>query len=323
MESISWRTLALTAVAPVAWGTTYLTTEELLPPDRPLFSAVVRALPAGLLLLAWTRRLPRGDWWWRAGVLGLCNIGLFFPLLFLAAYRLPGGLAATLQATLPLAVMALAYAALGERASGRGVVAAVVGLAGVALLVLGSPGGVDVLGLVAGAASVVVAATGFVLVKRWRAPVDMLTLVSWQLVAGGLLLVPVALLVEGAPPAIDAPAAAGYLWLGGAGTVVAYVCWFRGLTRMPAGAVALIGLLNPVVGTALGAVVAGEVFGLPQAIGVALVLGGVLGGQQLTSSRRRARRTAPARAARAVQATRTQARAAACSPTCSPAVSRS
>ncbi|MBC9732693.1 EamA family transporter [Nocardioides sp. zg-578] len=287
---MSARTVALTAVAPIAWGTTYLTTEALLPPDRPLFSAVVRALPAGLLLLAFARRLPRGAWWWKAGALGLCNIGLFFPLLFLAAYRLPGGLAATLQATLPLAVMALAYVALGERAPGRAVVAALVGLGGVGLLVLGSPGGLDALGLAAGVASVAVAATGLVLTKRWRAPVDMLTLVSWQLVAGGLLLVPVALLVEGAPPAIDAPAALGYLWLGGVGTAVAYVCWFRGLTRMSAGATALVGLLNPVVGTALGALVAGEAFGPLQGLAVALVLGGVLGG--VTASQQRSTRRA-------------------------------
>ena len=39
-------------------------------------------------------------------MLGVLNIGLFFPLIFLAAYHLPGGLAATLQATSPLAVMA-------------------------------------------------------------------------------------------------------------------------------------------------------------------------------------------------------------------------
>ncbi|MGO4430748.1 EamA family transporter, partial [Streptomyces sp. MCAF7] len=56
----------LTALAPAVWGTTYLVTTELLPPDRPLLAAVVRALPAGLLLVLVTRRLPRGVWWWRA-----------------------------------------------------------------------------------------------------------------------------------------------------------------------------------------------------------------------------------------------------------------
>jgi probable blue pigment (indigoidine) exporter len=279
VETISWRAALLTACAPAAWGTTYLVTERLLPPDRPLLSATLRALPTGLVLLAFTRRLPSREWWGRTFVLGLCNIGLFFPLLFLAAYRLPGGLAATLQATSPLAVMALAALMIGERAGVARVAAAGIGIAGVALLVLRSPGQLDTWGLVAAFGSVVVSALGFVLIKRWTPPVDMLTLVSWQLVAGGLVLLPVTLLVEGTPPHLGAHAVGGYLWLMTAGTAVAYWCWFTGLRAMPAGAVSLIGLVNPVVGTGLGVVVAGEAFGWVQAIGMLLVLGGVVAGQ--------------------------------------------
>ncbi len=279
METTSARTLLVTAVAPVAWGSTYLVTEQFLPSDRPLFAALVRALPAGLLLLAFTRRLPRGDWWWRAIVLGVLNIGLFFPLIFLAAYHLPGGLAATLQAASPLAVMALAAGIVNERPGSLRIGAALVGLVGVALLVLRSPGQVDTLGLIGAFGSVLVSALGFVLVKHWQAPVDMLTLVSWQLVVGGLVLLPVALVVEGAPPALDARAVGGFVWLGLVGTVVAYVCWFHGLNRMAAGAVSLVGLVNPVVGTVLGVLIAGEIFGWTQALGMALVLVGVLAGQ--------------------------------------------
>lgn len=296
MESMSWRTAAITAVAPIAWGSTYVVTEQLLPPDRPLFAAVVRALPAGLLLLAYRRRLPQGDWWWRSAVLGVLNIGLFFPLIFLAAYELPGGLAATLQATMPLAVMAVAWRLLRERPGTARIAAALVGILGVGLLVLRSPGQVSTVGLLAAFGSVAVTALGFVLLKRWEPPVDMVTLVSWQLVAGGLVLVPVALAVEGAPPAIDLPAAAGFLWLGVVGTILAYTCWFHGLTRMPAGAVSLIGLLNPVVGTLLGVAFAGELFGWSQALGMALVLGGVVAGQPAVAvavrRRRATRRTA-------------------------------
>ncbi len=279
METSLLRIALITAVAPLAWGTTYLTTETFLPPDRPLFAALVRALPAGLLLLALRRELPQGSWWWKSLVLGICNIGLFFPLIFLSAYHLPGGLAATVQAISPLAVMALAWPLIRERPAAIRVVAALVGLAGVALLVLRSPDGVDAIGLAAALGSVLVSALGFVLVKKWRAPTSMLTLVSWQLVVGGLFLLPLALLVEGAPPPIDARALGGFLWIGGVGTVLAYSCWFYGLRNLPAGAVALVGLLNPVMGTALGALVAGEVFGRTQALGMVLVLGGVLAGQ--------------------------------------------
>jgi probable blue pigment (indigoidine) exporter len=287
MEGTSMRTLLVTAVAPIAWGTTYIVTENFLPPDRPLFAAAARALPAGLVLLAWRRRLPHGDWWWKAALLGVCNIGLFFPLIFLAAYELPGGLAATVQAMSPLAVMAIALPALGERPGVRRVVAALVGLLGVGLLVLRAGGELSTLGLVAAVGSVVVSALGFVLVKRWPSPTDMLTTISWQLVAGGLVLVPVALLVEGAPPALSATNLGGLLWLTSVGTAVAYYCWFRGLVRMPAGAVAIVGLINPVVGTVLGVLFAGELFGWAQALGMVLVLGGVVAGQRLAVRPRR------------------------------------
>ncbi len=154
METIRWRDVLITMVAPAAWGTTYIVTEQFLPPDRPLFAATVRALPVGLALLLMRRQLPKGIWWWRAVALGLCNIGLFFPLIFLAAYHLPGGLASTVQASSPLAVMALALPLIGERAGRVRIVAAGVGLLGVCLLVLRTPGPVDGLGLVGAFGSV-------------------------------------------------------------------------------------------------------------------------------------------------------------------------
>src|SRR5256885_583859 len=107
--AMSWRDILLTALAPAIWGSTYIVTSELLPPDRPFTAALIRVLPAGLLLVLFTRRLPVGSGWWRLLVLGALNIGVFQALLFVAAYRLPGGLAAVLGAVQPLLVMALAW----------------------------------------------------------------------------------------------------------------------------------------------------------------------------------------------------------------------
>ena len=55
--------ILLTALAPVSWGTTYAVTTEFLPADRPLFTGLMRALPAGLLLLAVAlpHHAPRGS----------------------------------------------------------------------------------------------------------------------------------------------------------------------------------------------------------------------------------------------------------------------
>ncbi|KGM32705.1 ABC transporter permease, partial [Inquilinus limosus MP06] len=103
-----------TAIAPAIWGTTYYVTTEFLPQGYPLTVAMLRALPAGLLLLALVRTLPTGIWWGRAFILGALNFSIFWALLFVSAYRLPGGVAATLGAVQPLIVIALARLVLGR-----------------------------------------------------------------------------------------------------------------------------------------------------------------------------------------------------------------
>jgi probable blue pigment (indigoidine) exporter len=288
MES-SWRNLGLAAIAPVAWGSGYYVTETYLPPDRPLFGALVRALPFGLLLLALRPRLPQGVWWWRVLVLGTLNIGAFFVLIFVASYRLPGGMAATLTATAPIVVMLVAWGLLRERPGLVSVAGAAVGAGGVALLVLRAGVVVDPLGVAASFGAVAMSSLGFVLVRRWRPPVDLLTFTAWQLVAGGLVLAPFALVVEGAPPPLDLRAVGGFLYLGLIGTVVAYVVWFRALRRVAAGAVAIVGLLNPVAGTVVGVALAGEGFNGTQALGMLLVLVGILAGQPAVAARLRRR----------------------------------
>ena len=294
----TWRTLSLASIAPIAWGSGYYVTETFLPPDRPLFGAMVRALPFGLLLLAFRPRLPQGVWWWRALVLGTLNVGAFFVLIFVAAYRLPGGLAATLTATAPVMMMLLAWGLVRERPRVTSLAGAAIGFAGVALLVLRGGATVDPVGVAASFGAVAMSSLGYILVKRWHPPVELTTFTAWQLVAGGLVLLPVALLVEGAPPSIDARAALGFLYLGLVATVIANVLWFRGLRRLPAAAVSLVGLLNPVAGTVIGVALAGEAFGPAQALGILLVLGGIVLGQPALAARLRLRRT-PAALARA------------------------
>ncbi|MDR7313282.1 putative blue pigment (indigoidine) exporter [Nocardioides luteus] len=284
-------TLLLTAIAPVAWGSGYFVTATFLPPDRPLFGAVVRALPFGLLLLALRPGLLRGSWWWRTAALGLLNFAAFFTLVFVAAYRLPGGLAATLTAVSPIVVMLLAWAFAGERPRAGSLVAGVVGAVGVALLVLRGGASLDLVGVLAAFAAVAVFSTGFILVKVWQPPVGLLTFTAWQLVLGGLVLAPIALVVEGPPPTLDLPAVGGYAYIGLIGTVVAYAVWFRGAQRLPAAAVSLVGLLNPVAGILIGLVFAGEHLTMVSGLGMALVLGGVLLGQPAVIDRIRARHT--------------------------------
>ncbi|MFJ9089809.1 EamA family transporter [Streptomyces sp. NPDC102384] len=270
-----------TAFAPAVWGTTYIVTTELLPPHAPLFAALMRALPAGLLGLLIARTLPHGTWWWKAAALGTLNVGAFFALLFIAAERLPGGVAATLGASQPILVALLATLILSERLSPWRLIWGVVGVVGVGLVVLGPGAAFDPLGILAGLAGAAAMGTGIVLTKRWGRPegVSAVGFAGWQLTAGGLVLLVPTLLVEGIPGGIDTQAVAGYLWLGSAGGLIAYILWFKGLRSLPVTATALLGLLSPLVATALGVLLADESLDPLQLLGFALALAALAAGQ--------------------------------------------
>ncbi|WP_262703995.1 MULTISPECIES: EamA family transporter [Streptomyces] len=272
---------ALTALAPSVWGTTYVVTTELLPEGHPLFAGFLRALPAGLIALALTRTLPRGAWWGKAAALGVLNIGLFLPLLFVAAERLPGGVAATLAAAQPLVVAVLAVTVLHERLSLWRLLWGVTGVVGVGLVVIGPNAALDTVGVVAGLAGAVTMALGVTLTKRWGRPagVGATAFAGWQLTAGGLFLLPLTFLAEGAPPAIDLPAALGYLWLGLVGGLITYALWFQGITSLPVASVAVLALLSPLVAAVLGAIVLDQTLGPVQLVGFALSLAAIVAGQ--------------------------------------------
>ncbi|MGD7732772.1 EamA family transporter [Propionibacteriaceae bacterium G57] len=248
------RRTALTAMAPMVWGTTYVVTTHLLPEGHPMFAALMRTLPAGLLALLISRQLPRGSWWWKSLVLGTLNMGAFFPLLFIAAQRLPGGVAATLGAAQPLVVVALTVALLHERLSLWRLGCAVVGVFGVALVVLGPDTHLDPVGIAAGVAGAVSMGAGVVLTKKWGTPagVTPIARAGWQLTGGGLVLLVPTLLIDGVPPGIDGPAIAGYVWLGLVGGLLTYTLWFTGIARLPVTATALLALLSPLVAAVWG-----------------------------------------------------------------------
>jgi probable blue pigment (indigoidine) exporter len=269
---------ALAALGPAIWGTTYITTTELLPPGRPLLAGLLRALPAGLLLLAIGRELPHGRWIARALALGTLNIGLFFALLFLAAERLPGGVAATIGAMQPLLIAAHAWPLLREAPGRVRIVAAVVGAAGVALLVLRSDAALDTIGLLAALGATLSMTMGTLLTKRWGRPAGLLSFTAWQLLGGTVVLLPATLLVEGVPGHLTGENLAGFAYLTLVGTTLAYVLWFWGLGRLPATAASLLPLLSPVVALVIGVTLSGESLSAAQVAGAVLVLGAVVAG---------------------------------------------
>ncbi|WP_425479235.1 EamA family transporter [Hoeflea halophila] len=277
--------ILLTSLAPAIWGSTYLVTTEMLPAGHPLTLAMLRALPAGLVLLAFTRCFPPRAWLGRAFLLGSFNFALFWVLLFVAAYRLPGGIAATLGALQALIVIVMARGWLGTPIKAGAVAAAATGVLGVALLLIGPEATIDPVGIAAGLGGAASMAAGTVLSRKWQPPVSALSFAAWQLTAGGLILLPLALIVEPPLPALSATNLAGLAWLGLVGAAVTYAIWFRGVARLEPGAVSMLGMMSPVTAVTLGWLWLDQSLSPLQLLGAAIILGSVWAGQRVNRPR--------------------------------------
>jgi probable blue pigment (indigoidine) exporter len=256
----------------MVWGSSYLITTEFLPGCDPLAVSVLRALPAAILLMLVVRRLPQGVWWSRVFILGFLNFTLFWWLLFIAAYRLPGGVAATVGALQPLIVVFLSRLLLSTPLRAAPIIGAIGGVIGVALLVLGDRLTLDPWGLAAGFGAAVSMAAGTVLSRRWQPPVSALTITAWQLGAGGLLLLPIALAFAESWPPLTLPSLGGLAYLSLLGAAVTYGLWFRGLGRLGPTAIAPLGFLSPLSAVVLGWMILGQSLQALQMAGFALVL---------------------------------------------------
>lgn len=285
---MSVRTLCLTALAPAIWGSSYIVTTTLLPGHSPLVVALLRALPAGLLLLLLVRELPPVHWIPRLLLLGALNFSLFWGLLFLSAYRLPGGVAATLGAVQPLLVVFLSTLLLNTPVRAAAVTAALLSIAGVALLVLTPAARLDTIGVLAGLGGALSMAAGVVLSRKWQPPVPPLTFTAWQLTAGGLLLVPVTLWMVPDVPQFTAANIAGLAYMSLIGGALTYILWFRGLARLDPAQVSLLGVFSPLSAVVLGWLLLNETLTANQMLGASLALFSLWLGQGRVRLRRQA-----------------------------------
>jgi len=282
----SMKTTALrTVLAPIAWGTTYVTVTELLPAGRPLLVAAVRVAPAGLLLLAIgrlsSRWRPSGIEWGQTALLALCNFGLFFPLLIGAVYRLPGGVAAAAGGVQPLLVTAFSWAVVRRSPRRHELLTGVIAAIGVGLVVVRPGAGLDPVGVLLALGANVSFAMGVVLTKRFPTPPNRIAATGWQLTMAGALLLPVALVAEGAPPRLTGEHLVGFAYLSLVATGVAYVLWFDGIRKLPAPAPPLLGLAAPVTGAVMGWAVLGQSLSPVQLLGFAVTLGAIARGATL------------------------------------------
>ena len=272
----TWLNVLMTALAPAIWGSTYIVTTELLPPDRPFTAALLRALPAGLLLVLYSRYWPARRDWPRLLVLAALNIGFFQALLFVAAYRLPGGLAAVVGAIQPLLMMGLVWSLDHQRPASAAVVASVVGIAGMAALLLAPGARWDLIGIIAAFVGTACMASGTYLTRRWQLSPPLLAFTGWQLLLGGLLLLPLAYWIDPPLPPLSPQHWLGYAYLSVFGALLAYGLWFRGIARLAPVAVSSLGLLSPLVAVLLGWLLLDQHLTGIALLGMVAVLGSIL-----------------------------------------------
>ena len=142
-------------------------------------------------------------------------------------------------------------------------------------------GGLGIAAALTGAAAV---ALGLYFSKHWQSTLPVLAFTGWQLLLGGAMLLPVALLTEPLPQQLTWQNIGGYLYLCLFGSVLAYLLFFRGLRRLPAAVVASLGLLSPVCAFVLGWLLLGQTLDGKGILGFVLILAAIIGVQRATRS---------------------------------------
>ncbi len=277
--------ILLTMLTPMLWGSTYIIASVLIPIQRPVFVAFMRAFPIGLILLLYYRKLPKGIWILKSLILGSLNIGIFFLFLFIAAYRLPGGIASIIGSVQPVFVIFFSWVLLKEKPTMRSYAAIVMMVTGVILLLFKQQMAIDVWGVLAALCGAVVMALGVVLTKYWGKPkgISQMVFTSWQLFFGSLILIPAVFIMEGSIPALTPVNIAGLAILGVVNTGLAYYLWFRGIEILSPVRVSLLSPVNPLTAFVLGYVVLGQSISPVQLVGVAIIIASIFVSQKKTA----------------------------------------
>jgi drug/metabolite transporter (DMT)-like permease len=282
------------------WGWSFLLIKVIVEGAPPSFLAWGRIALGMLVVFAFLRRagqgLPARRYWGHLLVLGLTMSVLPFMLIGWGEQRIASALTAVVNACTPLFAAAFAAWLLGERLRRPQLAGLLVGFLGVA--VVAGVGGGDLAGSsLAGVLAVVLASAGygfgFAYAHRFTEGLSALQLSLGQLLAGTLLLAPVAAGdLAGGRVDLGPLGLLCLLLLGALGTGYAYLLNYRTLQESGATVASLVTYLVPIVGVAAGVLVLGEPFsvrlvlgGLVVVLGVALVQGRLFGPRDPAAAR--------------------------------------
>ncbi len=262
------------------WGTTWLAIKIGLRGLPPVTGAGVRFVLAALFLWALARFVPgpRGAAppWKTIVILAATLFGGNYVLTYYAETGLASGLVAVLFGTLPFFLFGFGALMLGERVGVVTVIGALLALAGVAAISIGSDTHGSWPYVLATLGAAAISAFANVELKKFAASDPFRTLPPAMLLAGVTMTVVGAVFehpdwVRGASP--SSIGAVLYLAVLGSGVAFYLNQWL--LQRLDTWVVGLSTLVMPVIAVAVGALIGGEAFGIKELGGAAMVIAGM------------------------------------------------
>ncbi|WPC75343.1 DMT family transporter [Vibrio porteresiae] len=250
------------------WGTTYAVTQFTLPDWPPLLLGILRALPAGLLLWLVKPSFPAAKDWRPLLIVGTINIGAFFCLIFLMAHTLPSAISGVGMISVPVFAMLFQWVVFKQRPS---VIRAICGFGLIVLAwQLFDPSHLSLspLGMIAMLGAILCMIAGSTYTQKLGQKVHWWTTLTWQLILGGLVLIPVTVIHALNAPEIYVAALthidwnhiAGLIWICVLNTALAYGLYVWLLQRMSVVDFTFGGIANPVAGISCGFLLLGETF---------------------------------------------------------------
>ncbi|CAH7109929.1 EamA family transporter [Vibrio chagasii] len=250
------------------WGTTYAVTQFTLQEWPPLLLGALRALPAGLLLLAVKPTLPKKGEWQIIFTLGLINIATFFGLIFVMALTLPSAISGVGMISVPVFAMIFHWIVKKQRPH------LIQALSGIGLVTLAwilfnpSQIALNPIGLGAMFAAIMCIVIGSSITKSLGNRMHWWKVLTWQLILGGVILSVasgVHAFIDPQPYVnavthFDTRNAMGLVWVIGLNTALGYGMYVWLLQRMTVVDFTFGGIANPVAGIVTGMVLMGESF---------------------------------------------------------------
>jgi O-acetylserine/cysteine efflux transporter len=264
------------ALAGTLWGLTVPLSKLGLEWLGPGWLAVARFAIAAPLLALVARRKARAALAPRVAAAGALGYGVVIVVQNAGIERTSVSHAALIVGAVPVLVAAIG-AVLGRGSGSRLMwVGSLLALAGVGLVAGGGGAGTTLGGDVLVLVSVTMAAAFIVAQPTLLAGRDPAAVTAVQLGAGGLAALPLAIVLEGAPPApADADTVVAVLALALTGTLLAFWLFAWAQARVPAELASAFVNLEPLVGALTGAVVFHDVVGPAQLVGGAAILAGI------------------------------------------------